>query len=64
MAPDRDLYANSIYRAADTVGGLDTLALILNVRLCELTAWTEGRRPPTDIFMKIVAVNERTTSSG
>lgn len=66
MASDRDFYAMTIGHALACTGGYETLALILNVQLQDLIAWSRGsQRPPTQIFLRIIdlAVEGKTEES-
>ena len=52
---DRELYATQIARVVEYFGGLETVALIMNVPPGDLLAWASGRvRPPTDVFLRLV----------
>ena len=56
---DKDLYAGTIEGLVDYYGSYETLALILNVQVDDLYRWADGTaRPPTDVFLKIIDLNE------
>lgn len=52
---DRDLYVQTICAVVESFGSYQTLASVLNVRVEDLSNWSQGKaRPPTDVFLKIV----------
>lgn len=55
-----NLYARTLKRAAQVVGGAEPLAARLNVSETRLTFWINGAAPtPADIFLKAVdLINE------
>jgi hypothetical protein len=51
------VYARTLRRAAQYVGGVDNLALQLKVKAVHLTAWIQGvETPPMEIFLKAVDI--------
>ena len=56
---DRDLYIDVFADVADRMGGHEALALKLDVNIDVLFTWATGRaRPPTDVFLRTVALKE------
>jgi hypothetical protein len=52
---DRELYVETICAVVEYFGSYQTLASVLNVRVEDLSNWSQGKdRPPTHIFLKIV----------
>jgi hypothetical protein len=60
-----NLYARTLLRAAELVGGEQQLAVQLKVTPSHLALWLAGTEvPPTDIFLKAVdVISERQTPS-
>jgi hypothetical protein len=51
----RVVYRRVVARAAAVVGGVEQLALLLDVSSSLVTRWIEGRAPvPVEIFLKCV----------
>ena len=51
------LYARTLSRAAEVVGGEDQLALQLRVTPSHLALWLAGKAsPPDDVFLKAVDI--------
>lgn len=60
----RALYAQTLQRAADKLGGLAPLGKKLGVRSESLTLWLKGKgHPPRDIFLRAASLlkDERTS---
>jgi hypothetical protein len=52
-----DVYARTLRRAANMVGGIDELAARLNVSREDLVHWTQGtRRAPPTVFLQAVDI--------
>ena len=53
----QEVYARTVRRAAEIVGGVKELATRLNVPLDDMWCWTQGIRPiPRDIFLRAVDI--------
>jgi len=53
----QSVYARALRRAADILGGKDTLRAALHVPMHSLEQWLDGRsEPPTDVFLKAVDI--------
>ena len=51
----RALYARTLQRAADELGGVDQLSELLKVRSQFITMWIDGKGiPPRDLFLQAV----------
>jgi len=49
----KELYAQTLQRAADKVGGVDELSKKLQVRSQFIASWIEGKGiPPRDVFLR------------
>ena len=56
---DRGLYTDAIDCLVDYYGSYERPAQMLNVSTTDLHRWADGEgRPPTDVFMKILYLNE------
>jgi hypothetical protein len=56
---DRDLYTEAIDCLVGHYGSYERSALILDVSTADLNQWAHGgARPPTDVFIKILYLNE------
>jgi DNA-binding transcriptional regulator YdaS (Cro superfamily) len=50
-----DVHVNTLRRAAEIAGGVEQLAVILNVTPSHLVLWIKGvTPPPSDIFLRAV----------
>ena len=51
------VHAKALHRAAEILGGQDSLRVLLGVSVSELQAWMAGfERPPMDVFLKAVDI--------
>ena len=59
-----DVYARTLRRAANMVGGIDALAARLNVSREDLVHWTQGtRRAPPTVFLQAVDIVLKETAN-
>jgi len=52
-----EVHIRTLKRAAEIVGGIDTLAVRLNVTSNDIAAWISGEAtPPADLFLKAAEI--------